>query len=336
MHANDLFETITAQLITDIEGGAGAWRMPWHRLADTGAPISADGRAYRGLNSVWLSLIGASLGYESGIYSTYRSLQRHGAQVRRGERGHAVILWKPVTTAAPSDDAAAATTGHRRLVARTFTVFAAEQTDGADRLVARFADRRSSRDTPERLAAADAYFAAAGLQIIEGGDRAFYQPAADTIHVPALAQFHSAPLHAGTTAHEACHATGHESRIDRDLTGRFGSDAYAAEELVAELGAAMWCAQMGISAATRPDHAAYISSWLRILGADARALVTVANKAQAAVDWLNSAAGYASVGPIADELEPAIACRRTFSERAGTRFAGCRLGRLSGGVKGAT
>ena len=266
--------------------------MPWHRLADTGAPISADGRAYRGLNSVWLSLIGASLGYKTGIYSTYRSFQRHGAQVRRGERGHAVILWKPVTAAAPSDEDADATTGHRRLVARTFTVFAAEQTDGADRLVARFAQRRLPRDTPERLAAADAYFAATGLQIIEGGDRAYYQPAADTIHVPALAQFDDTSMFSATISHEACHATGHESRLGRDLTGRFGSDAYAAEELVAELGAAMWCAQMGISAATRADHASYVASWLGILRADARALVTVASKAQAAVDYLNVLAGY--------------------------------------------
>ena len=94
----------------------------------------------------------------------------------------------------------------------------------------------------------------------------------------------------------------------RDLTGRFGSDAYAAEELVAELGAAMWCAQIGISAATRPDHASYLSSWLGILKADARALVTVASKAQAAVDWLNTAAGYSTVAVEAsDELESATA-----------------------------
>ncbi len=299
MQASELFEAITAQLIADIEAGAGDWRMPWHRLADNGAPISADGRAYRGLNQIWLGLVGASKGFESGIYATYRSYQRHGAQVRRGERGQAVILWKPVTSvtatdaASSSDDGDDAMPGRRRLVARTFIVFAAEQTDGAERLIARQAARRSTRDTPERLAAADTYFAATGLRIVEGGDRAYYAPAADTIHVPALAQFDSAALHAGTTAHEACHATGHENRIGRDLTGRFGSNAYAAEELVAELGAAMWCAQMGISAATRPDHASYLAAWLGILKADARALVTVASKAQAAVDWLNTAAGYA-------------------------------------------
>lgn len=80
--------------------------------------------------------------------------------------------------------------------------------------------------------------------------------------------------------------------MDRDLTGRFGSDSYAAEELVAELGVAMWCAQAGLSAATRADHASYLAGWLRVLRSDARALVTVAARAQAAVDHLNTVADH--------------------------------------------
>ena len=91
----------------------------------------------------------------------------------------------------------------------------------------------------------------------------------------------------------------------RDLTGRFGSDAYAAEELVAELAAAMWCGQMGISAATRTDHASYVSSWLRVLGQDARALVSVAGKAQAAVDYLNKLAGYTAASAEAEAVSTA-------------------------------
>ena len=105
-----------------------------------------------------------------------------------------------------------------------------------------------------------------------------------------------------TRAHETIHWTGHTDRLDRDLTGRFGEDAYAAEELVAELGAAMWCAQTGLTTITRADHAAYLAGWLRILRSDARALVTVASRAQAAVDWLNTHTGHtiaATVGEVA-------------------------------------
>ena len=107
-----------------------------------------------------------------------------------------------------------------------------------------------------------------------------------------LAQFDTAAHYYATRAHETIHWTGHTSRLNRDLTGRFGDDAYAAEELVAELGAAMWCAQTGLTTITRADHAAYLAGWLRILRSDARALVTVASRAQAAVDWLNTHTGH--------------------------------------------
>jgi hypothetical protein len=127
-----------------------------------------------------------------------------------------------------------------------------------------------------------------------GGNRAYYQPSTDTIHIPTLDRFDLAARHAGTLAHEHVHWTGRADRLNRDLTGRFGSDSYAAEELVAELGAAMWCAQIGLSAVTRPDHAAYLAGWLRVLRTDARALVTVASRAQGAVDFLNTCAGHTS------------------------------------------
>ena len=296
MQANELFDRITAKMIADIEAGTERWRMPWHCLADLGTPVSADGRSYRGGNSVLLPWTAAANGWDSGIWATFNSWRRHGSFVRRGERGTHVILWKTTDRASTadesSDDAAESSQQRRGLVARTFVVFAAEQVDGADAVIARHIRRHTERDTPERIAAADAYFAATGLTIIEGGNRAYYSSDADEIHVPTLAQFDRASAFHSTVSHEAAHSTAHPSRIGRDLTGRFGSDAYAVEELVAELAAAMWSGQMGISAATRSDHSCYIASWLRVLGQDARALVSVAGKAQAAVDYLNTLAGY--------------------------------------------
>ena len=303
MLANDLFAQITDQLVADIEAGAGTWRMPWHALADAGTPTSVDGRPYRGMNSVWLAMVAGAHGWTAGVWATYRGWQRHGAQVRRGEKATQVVLWKPTTPQAtdttPDDEQAGQ---RRRLLARAYSVFAAEQVDGADQIVARRAERLAERDTPERITAADAYFAAVGATIILGGNRSFYRPATDAIHVPTLAQFDNAAHHAGTLAHEHVHWTGHPDRLDRDLTGRFGSDSYAAEELVAELGAAMWCAQLGLSAVTRADHAAYLAGWLRVLRADARALVTVASRAQVAVDHLNTRAGHTTTGDTDQEV----------------------------------
>jgi antirestriction protein ArdC len=303
MRAEDLFAEITNQLIADIEtGAAGDWRMPWHTLADAGTPVSVDGRRYRGMNSVWLPMVAAAHGWTSGVWATYRGWQRHDAQVRRGERATQVVLWKqtrPDTDDATGDEQQ----GRPSLFARAYAVFAAEQVDGADQIVARHHD--TGRDTPERIDAAEAFFAAVGAHVIEGGNRACYQPATDEIHVPALAQFDHAARFYATLGHEHAHWTGHASRLNRDLTGRFGSDSYAAEELVAEFAAAMWCAQQGISAVTRPDHAAYLAGWLRILRTDTRALVTASSKAQAAVDHLNERAGQPAHGADADQEDAA-------------------------------
>ena len=291
MRAETLFETITQQLIDAIEAGAAEWRMPWHTLADAGTPESVDGRRYRGINAMWLPMVAVANGWDSGLWATYRGWQRHAAQVRRGEKGTHVILWKQA--AARPDDGGTSDEdepkGKGRLIARTFTVFAAEQADGTAELLA--ARQATERDTPERIADADRFFAAVGADVRVGGNRACYVPAADTIHLPDLARFDQAAHFYATQAHEHVHWTGHPSRLARDLSGRFGSDAYAAEELVAELGAAMWGATAGISSATRHDHAADLAHWLSILRADARALVTVASKAQQAVDRLTAEAG---------------------------------------------
>src|SRR5262245_53308196 len=195
MRADDLFAQITNQLISDIEtGAAGDWRMPWHTLADAGTPVSVDGRAYRGMNALWLPMVAAARGWDSGVWATYRGWQRHGRQVRRGERATQVVLWKPTRPADAYTDGLV----QRRppLRARAYAVFAAEQVDGADEIVAGRHQRH--RDMPVRIDAAERFFATVGAHVIEGGNRAYYQPAADEVHVPALAQFDRAASYYAT------------------------------------------------------------------------------------------------------------------------------------------
>lgn len=309
MQANELFAQITEQLIADIEAGATkSWRMPWHTLADAGTPANVDGRPHRGINSLWLPMVAAAHDWASGVWATYRSWQRHDAQVRRSEKATQVVLWKTMTPTDTDNEADHDGKGsRRRLIARAYSVFAAEQVDGADEILARRAAHLAERDTPERIDEADAYFAAVGATVIEGGNRAHFQPSTDTIRVPTLAQFDTAAHHAATKAHEHIHWTGTTERLARDMSGRFGSDSYAAEELVAELGAAMWCAQMNLSTVTREDHASYVACWLRVLRTDARALVTVASRAQAAVDYLNTRAGHATIEAGAEDVEEVAA-----------------------------
>ena len=119
-----------------------------------------------------------------------------------------------------------------------------------------------------------------------GGSRAYYMPSQLRIQMPLYAAFTDPGAYYATLSHEHIHWTGAKSRCDRDLSGRFGNDAYAAEELVAELGAAFTCAMLQLNSEPRPDHAEYVANWLRVLKNDKRAIFTAASKAQIAVDWM--------------------------------------------------
>jgi antirestriction protein ArdC len=128
-----------------------------------------------------------------------------------------------------------------------------------------------------------------------GGNRAYYSPDADYIQMPPFGAFSQNVGYYSTLAHEHTHWTAKAERCDRQLGKRFGDNAYAAEELIAELGAAFVCAQLGLSTEPREDHAQYIQSWLRVLKADKRAIFTAASKAQQACDWLVRRAELAAV-----------------------------------------
>ena len=108
--------------------------------------------------------------------------------------------------------------------------------------------------------------------------------------MPSFSAFRSPEAFYCVLAHELTHWTGAKARLDLDLSGRFGSDAYAMEELVAELGAAFVAGHLGLSPVPRTDHAAYIASWLKVIRSDPRAIITAASRAQAAADYLIAAA----------------------------------------------
>jgi len=283
--ARNLIGDITESLIAAIEAGAPTWSMPWTRLAD--APCNPAGRPYSGINHLWLSLLAAERGWDSHVWGTYRAWQAAGGQVRKGQRSAEVILMAPVD----SKEVGADGQPKRFLLARTFRVFAAEQVDGSDAIVARRRAGRPALNAPEAIAAAEEWFGRLGANVQHGGDRACYVPGMDLIRMPHLKQFSCAERYYATRAHESVHWTAHPYRLDRDLSGRFGSDSYAVEELIAELGAAMWCAQAGLTPATRDDHAGYLASWLRVLRADPMHLRTIAGRAQSAVAYMAGLAG---------------------------------------------
>ncbi|WP_140848558.1 ArdC family protein [Paracoccus sp. FO-3] len=282
----DLYQHVTDQIIASIEAGTPAWRKPWTGEAATmQMPRRANDETYRGINVLMLWLVAMEKGYRAAHWFTYRQAQEHGGQVRKGEKGAMVVKYGTF-------DREDAETGEERKIPylKGYTVFNAEQIDG---LPEKFhaAPAETARDlgteADHRL---DAFFSATGADIRTSDDpRAYYHPAQDFIHMPPIATFHDAGRYYATLAHEACHWTGHKSRLDR--FSRFTDrKAYAFEELVAEIGNCMTCASLGLT----PDFGqsgAYVEGWLRALADDKRLIFKAAAEAQKAAELLLKAAG---------------------------------------------
>lgn len=278
-----IYETITNQIVTAIEEGAGLYKMPWHRERfDITSPCNAaTSRSYRGLNILSLWMIAEARGFSSGTWATYQQWQEKGAQVRKGEKSASVFFWKNLQEgqgeAEGGDDDRRA-----RFVARAYNVFNADQVDGY------VAPAVPALSESERVAEAERFFAVIPAEVMHRGDSACYMPDLDLVQMIDFARFESARGYYSVLAHELTHWSGAKKRLDRDLSGRFGSESYAMEELVAELGAAFIAGQLGLPSVPRTDHAPYISTWLKVLKNDARAIFAAASKAQAAADYLRS------------------------------------------------
>ena len=278
-----IYQTITNQIVTAIEEGAGLYKMPWHRdrFDITSPRNAASGKCYRGLNVISLWMIAEARQFSSGTWATYQQWQEQGAQVRKGEKSASVFFWKSLRQGQEEGGEGTEADGSRaRFVARAYNVFNADQVDGYEApVVAKLSEA-------ERVAEADRFFAAIPAEIAHGGSSAYYVPTADRVQMVPFSRFESARGYYSVLAHELTHWSGAKGRLDRDLSGRFGSEGYAMEELVAELGAAFIAGQLGLPSVPRTDHAPYIATWLKVLKNDSRAIFTAASKAQAAADYL--------------------------------------------------
>ena len=281
----DIYQDVTDSIVAAIEKGAGQWSFPWSR--QSAMPGNAvTGAAYRGVNVV--SLWAASSAHSwAGQWASYKQWQSIGAQVRKGERGSLVVFYKTLERENGEHDDDGNAKVDRIYLARASSIFNADQVDGYE--------PESVPEIPlfDRLENVERFVGDTGATIRHGGERAFYCPSTDHIQMPPRESFTGTDTstaqesYYSTTLHELTHWSGHAKRCDRNLSGRFGNEAYAAEELVAELGAAFMCASLGISQTPRPDHAQYVANWLRVLKGDKRAIFTASAKAAQAADFLN-------------------------------------------------
>lgn len=244
-------ETITAAIVERLEAGVQPWVQPWSR-ASVSRPLRACGTPYRGINVLWLWMAAEAAGHSSPFWLTYRQSQLLGGQVRKGERGTVAIFYRAYQ-AEDADEGEEATVGRTRRTLKSFTVFNACQIDGLPGRY--FPEPRSLPPPTERDRSLDCFFAAVPAKIRHGGTEAFYSPVLDQITMPEPGLFRDLDHYRATLAHELSHWTGHENRLARQMGGRFGSEAYAMEELVAELSSAILGAELGLPVDHLDHHA---------------------------------------------------------------------------------
>ena len=266
-----LYQEITDKIVTELEQGRVPWVQPW---AGAPAPLglpknAATGRSYSGINILILWLARTERGFTGQSWLTFRQALKLGAHVRKGERGITVVYadrfipYRERTRAAETGDEPEAIPFLKR-----FTVFNADQCED---LPADIAPPAGTACRNLILPQAEALIRATGADIRIGGDRAFYVPSADYIQVPPPSAFFEPINFHRTVCHELGHWSGAAHRLNRDLSGGFGSSSYAREELVAEMTGAFVCAALSIVPTVR--HADYLASWLDVLREDNRAII---------------------------------------------------------------
>jgi len=282
-----LYETITNDIIAELEKGVAPWVKPW-TAEGGGMPLlpynATSQRRYQGVNVLILWRATMRKGYRSGAWLSYRQALGLGGHVRRGEQATAIVY---ASTFVPRDERDKAEAEQKRVpFLKRRDVFNVEQTEGLPSHLYQI-------PTPLPMAAAidhvEAFLHTIGADVRHGGTQACYIPALDCIALPVPEAFNSAPDYYATSLHEHAHWAGAPKRLNRDLSGRFGEEAYAAEELIAELAAAYLGALLSIPG--KLQHAEYLGAWLKLLHHDQRAIFTAAARATEAARYLEEQGG---------------------------------------------
>ena len=289
---------ITTALVSSIEALPEDdinWMRSWG-LVNTRPVSKATGKAYKGINWFILSIMQQLHGYASNEWGTFnywfkagggeregKTVTKEPAYSLKGQKGTQVVLYKRL-----AKEETNTTTGKKEdksfMLMKSFTVFNADQVEGYE------APPLADIPAEQPATIVDPIAEAMGIKLVHADlNRCFYRPSDDTANTPPATQFKTIADYICANFLEFGHGTGHKSRLDRDLKNHFGDDAYAFEELVAELFAAMLAGQFGVSATPREDHTHYLKGWMRRIKEDEKALFKAVAAAQKAVDWANEA-----------------------------------------------
>jgi len=284
---HDHYMQVTDQIIAALEAGTPPWRKPWDpdKAGNPGMPCNAvTCMRYRGINVVTLATSPLAFASADPRWATYKQAADRGWQVKKGARGTTAYFFKQIEVSDPRPSEERDEEGKTRHIPllRAFTLFHASQIEDIPGFTP-----PTAAEAPWRASdAADTIVTNSGVAVRIGGDRAFYAPSTDHIQIPPRHVFHSAEGWSSTILHELSHATGHASRLNRDLRNAFGSPDYAREELRTEIAQVMVCAELGIAYCEFANGAAYIASWLETLRSDRKEIFRAAADAQRIADYL--------------------------------------------------
>lgn len=300
----DKREAIADKIIEMMETHGADWSKPWAACAASGSHHNKFSRkAYRGINVFITGYAALENGFTSSEWGTFNQWFTAGGGERcpdtgkitkqsryslKGQKSTEILFWKKLSFQKDTDDGEKETVNYWKC--RSYFIFNADQVEGYTPK-----ETKTRPNLVEQFASVDGLVDHHGIKLGHGGDRAFYSPSRDIIQMPdqsafkAIAGQTATQSYYGTLLHEIVHWSGHQSRLDRfsdDPLSVFGDDAYAAEELVAEIGSIFLASQLGIEKEPTPNHAKYLNGWIKGLKDNKKALFTAFSKAQAAADFI--------------------------------------------------
>lgn len=276
-NTTDKYQQLNEQLIKLLEQDLPPWRQDW-RSQGYG---NLFGKPYRGVNPMLCLIDSTTHGYKSPYFVSFNQAKDKGWQVKKGSKATGILFATLVTKVNKEGES------EDHYISRWSNVFNLNCIDDSkgETKIADYLAVKEQVNSDKPVADLDQFIEAQSVEIVIGGDRAYYSSSKDQIHMPPFENFSSAIGYYSTVLHELAHATGHSSRMNRPLGNKFGSPEYAFEELVAEIATCMVCQDLKVEYQLE-NHASYLKSWISRLSEDKNAFVKAMKQAETASNYL--------------------------------------------------
>lgn len=284
----DIRKMVQQKILQALDKGVNPWRKPWTGDNSQVPHNCASGHVYRGVNVWYLAACQMVDEYPTAQWLTFRQAKQLGGSVRKGEKASHIIFTKPLIIKKTDEDTGEETKKSIFML-RVSPVFNIAQCDNVKLPKREIPEPRQPLENGALVESVQLFMADVGAVVNYGGNSAHYQPRLDKITLPLVETFNSAEGFAATALHELVHWTGHQSRLERSgicAFSGFGSEGYAWEELIAEMGSAMLCHHFQVGNSEIENHASYIKGWQKAIKKDSRAIFKASQLAEAAVDYL--------------------------------------------------